>query len=40
MVSFLGFGVQALVTGEGALGSLAKFAGTFGEELRELEAAL
>lgn len=40
MVAFLGFGVQALTTGEGALGSLAKFAGTFGEEIRELEAAL
>jgi Chlorophyll A-B binding protein len=40
MVAFLGFGIQALTTGEGALGSLAKFAGTFGEEIRELEAAL
>lgn len=29
MVAFLGFGVQAAVTGEGALGSLAKFAQTF-----------
>merc|ERR1712188_203236 len=28
MVSFFGFGVQALTTGEGALGSLAKFAST------------
>lgn len=28
MVSFFGFGVQALVTGEGALGSLAKFSST------------
>jgi light-harvesting complex II chlorophyll a/b binding protein 4 len=26
MVAFFGFGVQALTTGEGALGSLAKFA--------------
>jgi light-harvesting complex II chlorophyll a/b binding protein 4 len=26
MVAFLGFGIQAGVTGEGALGSLAKFA--------------
>lgn len=26
MVAFFGFGVQALSTGEGALGSLAKFA--------------
>eukprot|EP00775_Hariotina_reticulata_P012550 gene12550-12683_t len=29
MVSFLGYGVQALTTGEGALGSLAKFGDTF-----------
>lgn len=28
MVSFFGFGIQALTTGEGALGSLAKFAST------------
>jgi len=28
MIAFLGFGVQALVTGEGALGSLAKFSNT------------
>merc|ERR1712138_132108 len=28
MVSFFGFGVQALTTGEGALGSLAKFSST------------
>jgi light-harvesting complex II chlorophyll a/b binding protein 4 len=28
MVSFFGFGVQALITGEGALGSLAKFSST------------
>merc|ERR1712224_132123 len=28
MVAFFGFGVQALATGEGALGSLAKFAST------------
>ena len=26
MVAFLGFGIQAATTGEGALGSLAKFA--------------
>lgn len=30
-----GFGVQALTTGEGALGSLAKFASTFAPELVE-----
>ena len=30
-----GFGVQALYTGEGALGSLAKFASTFAPELVE-----
>jgi len=29
MVSFFGFGVQALAVGEGALGSLAKFSSTF-----------
>jgi len=29
MIAFLGFGVQALVQGEGALGSLAKFALSF-----------
>jgi len=29
MVAFLGFGVQALTQGEGALGSLAKFATSF-----------
>uniref|UniRef100_A0A7S3R4T8 Chlorophyll a-b binding protein, chloroplastic n=1 Tax=Dunaliella tertiolecta TaxID=3047 RepID=A0A7S3R4T8_DUNTE len=28
MIAFLGFGIQAAVTGEGALGSLAKFAST------------
>merc|ERR1712078_415936 len=28
MVAFFGFGIQALTTGEGALGSLAKFAST------------
>lgn len=28
MIAFLGFGIQALTTGEGALGSLAKFANT------------
>ncbi len=30
-----GFGVQALSTGEGALGSLAKFANSFAPELVE-----
>lgn len=37
MVAFLGFGVQALTQGEGALGSLAKFATSFdaGEKLVE-----
>ena len=30
-----GFGVQALTTGEGALGSLAKFATSFAPELVE-----
>lgn len=30
-----GFGVQALTTGEGALGSLAKFASSFAPELVE-----
>jgi light-harvesting complex II chlorophyll a/b binding protein 4 len=29
MVAFAGYGVQALSTGEGALGSLAKFGETF-----------
>lgn len=29
MVAFFGFGVQALTTGEGALGSLAKFSSSF-----------
>ena len=33
MVAFLGFGVQALATGQGALGSLAQFANTFGVDL-------
>ncbi|BDA44927.1 Chlorophyll a-b binding protein CP29 [Coccomyxa sp. Obi] len=35
MVAFLGFGVQALSTGQGALGSLAKFASSFAPELAE-----
>ncbi|BDA44939.1 Chlorophyll a-b binding protein CP29 [Coccomyxa sp. Obi] len=35
MVAFLGFGVQALSTGQGALGSLAKFASSFAPELVE-----
>ncbi|KAK9822665.1 hypothetical protein WJX81_006465 [Elliptochloris bilobata] len=35
MVAFLGFGVQAFYTGEGALGSLAKFANNFSPELAE-----
>jgi len=29
MVAFLGFGIQAAATGEGVLGSLAKFAVSF-----------
>ncbi|KAK9811266.1 hypothetical protein WJX72_000882 [[Myrmecia] bisecta] len=33
MVAFLGFAVQAFTTGQGALGSLAKFANTFAPEL-------
>jgi light-harvesting complex II chlorophyll a/b binding protein 4 len=41
MVAFLGFGVQALTTGQGALGSLAKFANTFAPELvQEIENAI
>jgi light-harvesting complex II chlorophyll a/b binding protein 4 len=35
MVAFLGFSVQAFTTGEGALGSLAKFANSFAPELVE-----
>jgi hypothetical protein len=35
MIAFLGFGVQALATGQGALGSLAKFASSFAPELVE-----
>ncbi len=31
----MGFGVQALSTGQGALGSLAKFASSFAPELAE-----
>lgn len=33
MIAFLGFGVQALATGEGALGSLARFSNTFDSPL-------
>ncbi|KAK9858023.1 hypothetical protein WJX84_009826 [Apatococcus fuscideae] len=41
MVAFLGFAVQAGVTGQGALGSLAKFSGSFAPELVEdVEKAL
>jgi light-harvesting complex II chlorophyll a/b binding protein 4 len=42
MVAFLGFGVQALATGKGALGSLASFANTFGleEVVEDIEKAL
>ena len=37
----VGFSVQALTTGEGALGSLAKFASNFAPELlQEAEEAL
>ena len=35
LVFCAGFGVQALATGEGALGSLAKFSSTFAPELVE-----
>jgi hypothetical protein len=35
MHAIAGFGVQALTQGEGALGSLAKFAATFSPELAE-----
>ena len=35
-----GFGVQALVTGEGALGSLAKFSETFGIDAEEIVEAV
>ncbi|KAK9825932.1 hypothetical protein WJX81_008374 [Elliptochloris bilobata] len=35
MIAFLGYGVQALTTGEGALGSLAKFTNNFAPELVE-----
>lgn len=34
-----GFGVQALTTGQGALGSLANFSNTFGVDLEEIEKA-
>ena len=34
-----GFGVQALATGNGALGSLAQFSQTFGVDLEEIEQA-
>eukprot|EP00891_Asterochloris_glomerata_P000547 jgi/Astpho2/547/Aster-08207 len=33
MIAFLGFGIQALVTGQGALGSLAQFSNSFGLDL-------
>ncbi|KAL0052625.1 hypothetical protein WJX82_004941 [Trebouxia sp. C0006] len=36
MIAFLGFGVQALTTGQGALGSLAQFSNTFGVDLEEI----
>lgn len=32
-MSCAGFGVQALTTGQGALGSLAEFSNTFGVDL-------
>ena len=35
-----GFGVQALATGQGALGSLAQFSQTFGVDLEEIEQAV
>eukprot|EP00983_Pelagomonas_calceolata_P063426 1147712-Pelagomonas_calceolata.AAC.4 len=35
MIAFLGFGIQAAVTGEGALGSLAKFASTLGQSKQD-----
>ena len=31
-----GFGVQALATGQGALGSLAQFSNTFGADVEEI----
>lgn len=34
-----GFGVQALATGQGALGSLAQFSNTFGVDLEEIKEA-
>ena len=37
--TFAGFGVQALATGQGALGSLAQFSQTFGVDLEEIEQA-
>lgn len=41
MISFLGFGIQALYTGEGALGSLARFSGGLaGTPLEGLEEIL
>lgn len=39
MIAFLGFGVQALTTGQGALSSLANFSSTFGVDLEEIEKA-
>ena len=32
-IAFLGFGIQALVRGQGALGSLAQFSNSFGLDL-------
>lgn len=40
MIAFLGFGVQALVTGQGALGSLAQFSETFGVDAEEIVEAV
>lgn len=37
MIAFLGFGVQALTQGEGALGSLAKFSGSFERAVEAVE---
>ena len=34
-----GFGVQALATGQGALGSLAQFSNTFGVDVEEIVEA-
>ena len=37
--AFVGFGVQALATGQGALGSLAQFSNTFGVDIEEIKEA-